>query len=366
MQILWFTWKDIKHPFAGGAEAVDQKLAKKLVSEGHTLIMLTGGYPGCKEKEELDGYTVIRVGNQFTVYFEAFRYYRKYLKEWADIIIEEINTIPFLTQFYTKEPRVLLIYQLCRTIWFYQLFFPLNLIGYLIEPIYLWLMRHNTVLTESESTKKDLQRYGFNKRKISVFPVSIDIAPISDIKKKKTFKNFTVLSLGSIRSMKRTLDQVKAFEIAKETIPELKMKISGALVHTYGKKFKEYIKKSKYEKDIEYLGIVSKEEKVILMKQSHLILVTSVKEGWGLIVTEAASQGTPAVVYNVDGLRDSVVQNETGIVTDINTPEAMGNSIIQLYKDKKKYNFLQINALEKSKAYSLQNSYQQFEQLLTR
>jgi glycosyltransferase involved in cell wall biosynthesis len=67
---------------------------------------------------------------------------------------------------------------------------------------------------------------------------------------------------------------------------------------------------SPFKADIEVLGRVSKEEKLELMQKSHALAVTSVKEGWGLVVTEAASQGTPAVVYNVDGLRDSVQHAE--------------------------------------------------------
>lgn len=30
MNILWFTWKDLSHPFAGGAERVNEELAKRL------------------------------------------------------------------------------------------------------------------------------------------------------------------------------------------------------------------------------------------------------------------------------------------------------------------------------------------------
>ncbi len=92
MRILWFTWKDKKHPFAGGAETVDEKMARKLVKDGHTLIMITGGYPNCKRNEKIDGYTIIRVGNQFTVYFEAYKYYIQNLKGWADLIIEEVKS----------------------------------------------------------------------------------------------------------------------------------------------------------------------------------------------------------------------------------------------------------------------------------
>ncbi len=361
MRIVWFTWKDQKHPFAGGAEAVDREIAKQLVKDGHELLMISGGFKGGKQEEMLaDGYKVIRVGNYFSVYFEAYKYYKKNLQGWADIVIEEINTIPFMTQWYVKEKRILLVYQLCRIVWFYQLFFPLNIIGYLLEPIYLWLLRNNTVLTESESTKKDFLNYGFNAKKIHVFPVSIEIKPLESIEQKKTFNKFTILSLGSIRSMKRTLHQIKAFEIAKQKLPQIQMKIAGTFVGSYGQKCIDYIKKSPYAADIEYLGSISNTEKKELMKKSHLILVTSVKEGWGLIVTEAGSQGTPAIVYNVDGLRDSVVHNKTGLITEENTAQVMANNIISLYNNKKQYQTFQKNTLEHSKKFTHSNSYKTF------
>lgn len=366
MRILWFTWKDQKHPFAGGAESVDKELAKQLVKNGHELIMIAGGFKGGKSEEILpDGYKVIRVGNFYSVYFEAYRYYKQHLQGWADVIIEEINTIPFMTQWYAKEKRVLLIYQLCRVIWFYQLFFPLNIIGYLLEPIYLWLLRKNVVLTESKSTQQDLLHYGFDEKKTHVFPVSIELQSLESIQQKKTFETFTVLSLGSIRSMKRTLHQIKAFELAKEQNPDLQMKIAGTLVGEYGKNCLEYIQKSKYANDIEYLGNVSKKDKIELMKKSHLIIVTSVKEGWGLIVTEAGSQGTPAIVYNIDGLRDSVINNKTGIICSRNTPQVIAKNILFLQQDQKTYTKMQQNSLENSKQYTKQKSFSSFYKRLT-
>lgn len=360
MRILWFTWKDLTHPQAGGAEVVNEELAKRLVKDGHEVILLVGGYKNAIKEEVINEYKVIRVGNRVTVYWEAYKYYKKHLKGWADLIIEEINTIPFMTQWYAKEKRVLLIYQLCREIWFYQFYFPLNLVGYLIEPIYLWLLRDNKVLTESESTKKDLLKYGFKIENIDIFPLGIDIEPIKDISKIKKYDRFTVLSLGSIRAMKRTADQVKAFELAKKEIPELQMKIAGDASDSYGKKVLQMIKNSPYKEDIDYLGKVSKEKKIELMQKSHVILVTSVKEGWGLIVTEAGSQGTPAIVYDVDGLRDSVKNNETGLLTIKNTSEDIEKKIVQIASNLDLYNILQSKTFTWSKEFTPDKSYQLF------
>ncbi len=46
MKILWLTWKDIKHPLAGGAEVVNEELAKRLAKDGHEVLFLVGGFEG--------------------------------------------------------------------------------------------------------------------------------------------------------------------------------------------------------------------------------------------------------------------------------------------------------------------------------
>lgn len=160
--------------------------------------------------------------------------------------------------------------------------------------------------------------------------------------------------------MKRPDHQLQAFELAKQKIPGLKLKIAGAGQGGYYQKIMKLIKNSPYRKDIEYLGRIGSDAKIELLQKSHLILVTSVKEGWGLIVTEAASQGTPAVVYNVDGLRDSVRNNETGLIAKKNTPEYLAKKIVELAKNKKKYARLRRAAWEWSKKINFANCYQQF------
>lgn len=366
MNILWFTWKDLKHPEAGGAEVLNEEHAKRLVKDGHTLVLLVGGFNGGKHKEKINGYTVIRVGNKYNLFWEAFRYYRKHLKGWEDMVIEEINTAPFMTQWYTKKPRVLYMYQTCREIWFHEIMFPMSMIGYIVEPIYLWVMRKNILFTESKSTKDEVMKYGFNPRNIHIIPAGIEAA---DAKKAMAasvakFKDPTILSFGTIRSMKQTLHQVKAFEIAKQLQPNLKMILAGAAVGAYGENVLTYIKNSPYRDDIEYLGRVDARAKRTLMSRAHLITVTSIKEGWGLIVTEAGFYGTPAIVYNVDGLRDSVIHNKTGIICRNNSPEDLAHQILALINNKKRYKIMQKNVMSYSKTFTFDLAYQEFKKNL--
>jgi len=98
MKILWLNWKDIQHPQAGGAEVVTDQIASRLARDGNEVILLSGAGRGVKG-DQIHGYKVFRLGNKFSLYWKAFRYYKKYLQDWADIIIEEVNTIPFFLSF---------------------------------------------------------------------------------------------------------------------------------------------------------------------------------------------------------------------------------------------------------------------------
>jgi glycosyltransferase involved in cell wall biosynthesis len=147
------------------------------------------------------------------------------------------------------------------------------------------------------------------------------------------------LSLGAMRAMKRTVDQIKAFEIAKAVVPDLQLKIAGKSDGEYGQKVMMEIANSPYGDDIEYLGKVSQKEKIQLMQKAHVILQTAVQEGWGLTVTEAASQGTPAVVYDVNGLRDSVKHYRTGLITDP-SPSSLAYGIVKILTHPELYDHL--------------------------
>lgn len=366
MKILWMTWKDRSHPRSGGAEIVNEEIAKRLARDGHEVIFLVAGFGDASREEMRDGFKIVRLGDHYSVYWRAYRYYKQHFQGWADVVIDELNTMPFFCLFYVKEPVFLFPHQLCREIWFYQMPFPINIIGYVLEPIYLWLLRGQKVITISESTKLDLMRYGFHSDKITIIPEGIEITPVADLSVIEKYVDPTLLSLGSIREMKRTAHQVEAFEIAKQSIPNLQMKIAGDSSSVYGKKVLQMIADSLYADDIEYIGRVTKGQKVELMQKSHVIGVTSVKEGWGLVVTEANSQGTPAVAYNVDGLRDSIKSGETGMVTSKNTPLGLAAGIIALLESPTEYAKIKNNAWRWSQEFNFEKSYQGFFSVIRR
>lgn len=352
MKILWFSWKDKKNPQAGGAELLDSEMAKKLVGEGHHVIFVVAGYESGLEREIIDGYEVIRVGNKWTVYWQAYRYYKKYLQGWADLVIDECNTMPFFCKFYVKEKTVFWIQQFAREIWFYQMFFPLSLIGYLLEPLYLRLFKDQMVFTFAKSTKNDLIKYGFRSENIAILKETFVIEPLQDNEQVEKFTEPTILFLSALRRMKRVVHVIQAFEVAKKNIHGLKLYIAGSGKGLYFKKVLRMMESSPFKEDIVYLGSLGMKDKkkIEILQKSHFICCTSVREGWGIIVSEAGSQRTPAIVYDVNGLKDAVNYGEAGLVCSENSPKGLSCKIIEAFDSSKtNYQMLQENAFNYAK-----------------
>ena len=358
MRIVWMSWKDIRHPHAGGAEKVSFEIMKRLVRDGHEVSLITSRYHNTKSSDIIEGIQIYRAGNKFTVYICAMIAYFRFFKQRPDIVIDEMNTIPFAAVMYSKTRTILLTYQLARQVWFYQMIFPLSLIGYLVEPIYVRLLAriYKYAITESSSTAKELARYGFNQDHVGVFRVGIEISPLRRLNSKKP--TGSILFVGSFRPMKRVLDVVRAFEVAHKYNSNYKLIMAGDNTSAYGSKVLNYIQHSSCRENISVMGRVSTKEKKKLMQQADVLLVTSIKEGWGLIVTEANSQGTPAIAYDVDGLRDSIQNGKTGILTPV-SPKSLGQAINTYFESESNKEFRQ-NAWAWSKEFTFENSYRDF------
>jgi len=363
MDILWISWKDKQNPRAGGAETVTDQLLKRLSTDGHSVTLLCAGFAGARAAEQYNGYRIVRLGNHLSIYSRV-RQYLKLQKSHGkayDLVVEEINTLPFFARSSVKTKKYFLFFhQLARQVWWHEVSFPLSLVGFLAEPLYLWLLRKLPAITVSESTKRDLRHFGFADQSIHIISEGIPITPLDSLEKVAKFPQPTLLSLGALRSMKRTIDQVRAFEEAKKILPNLKLIIAGPSHTHYGQKVMNYVKASDYRSDIEVLGPVSRDKKVELLRRSHLLLVTSVKEGWGLVVTEANSQGTLAIVYDVDGLRDSVRDGITGVVVTKNNPQIMAQAVVKLLDDEPAYQRLRRNAWAWSKQMTFDKCYADF------
>ena len=171
-------WRDMKNPTAGGAGRTTHELCKRWAKAGHKVTVFTSAFPECKSHETIEGYEVVRRGSLLTHYFHAWKYYKNYGKGKYDLVIDQINTIPYFTPLYAKDARIMVfIHQLCREIWFYEKPFPISWVGYMLEPLYLRFYKKYPAITVSESTRQDLLDLGFSNISISYNATSTN-APV--------------------------------------------------------------------------------------------------------------------------------------------------------------------------------------------
>jgi glycosyltransferase involved in cell wall biosynthesis len=358
MNILILNWRDKKNPTSGGAEILTHEIAQRWVEQGNTVTLFTSYFPDAKKEEVIDGVRVIREGKPDlrslfqSVHYKAFKKYKRDYKGNIDVVIDEIHGMPFFTALYVSEPVVPLICEVADTIWDKMFSFPWNKIGKFLEHRFLLLYKSKHFLTISESTRQDLIKFGADERKITVIPMGISRVSVDNIKKEKVH---TAIFVARINKMKGIEDAIDAFSIVIKHIPDAKLWIVGRGEDGYVQLLKHKIALAYLEKNIVFWDFVSERKKFELMAKAHVIISPSAREGFGLTIPEAGSVGTPAVVYNVSGLRD-IVDDSNGLKVDQNTPEELAKQILKLFSDRELYKKMRDGALFSSKQYDWDKS----------
>lgn len=84
--------------------------------------------------------------------------------------------------------------------------------------------------------------------------------------------------------------------------------------------------------------------------QSNLILMPSRWEGFGLTAAEAAISGRAVVGFDIPGLNEVVLNNQTGVLIKPYNVDLFAQAIMKLMKDRKSLTELSANALELGKS----------------
>ncbi len=355
MKILILNWRDIKNPSSGGAEILTHEIAKRFVKEGHAVYLVSSLFTGAKKEEDIDGVKIYRAGSESIVPFHksvhvaVYNLYKKRFAGNVDVVIDEVHGIPFFTPFYVKEKKIVLVCEVAQDIWDHTFSFPWNIIGKIVERLYLLLYRNLPFMTISQSTKIDLETFGISSKNITVLPMGINRIIIKEQKKDK---NPTMLFAGRLNKIKGIEDAIAAFAIISQKVNKAVFWIVGRGSRNYVDQLKKQVATYKLEKSVIFWDFVSEKEKFELMSRASLLIVPSMREGFGLIVPEAGSVGTPAIVYDVPGLRDIVVDGRNGIKTKKNNPDELAKEAVRILKDKQLYNRLKTQAEKSSMVYN--------------
>ena len=247
--------------------------------------------------------------------------------------MDEVHGLPFFTPFYVKERKVVLICEVAGKLW-KEMFGPLfGSLGRTIEILFLrFLYKKIQFLTISRSSKEELMQNGVKAENITVLPMGLNLPKTIMAYRKE--KNPTLIFLGRLSKPKGVEDAIRSLKLVLGEVPNACLWIVGRGEDDYIRKLKEMIKSLGLDEKITLYGFVSESKKFELLARAHVLVMPSIKEGWGLIVPEAYSVGTVSVVYNSPGLRDVLKNNRFKKMTSENTPEALAEEVLSVLKDK--------------------------------
>ena len=294
-------------------------MAREWVKHGHEVTVFCGAVAGRPAEEFVDGVRILRRGGRIGVYREARRYWRHEGDGQYDLVVDCVNTRPFLCpRFVRNVPIVAVIHQVAREVWRYETPWPISVLGrYLLEPAWLRAYRDVPVVTVSESSRESLAEYGL--RRVTVVPEGwVPTQPVPVRKEPVP----TVVFLGRLSANKRPEHAIRAFGLVRRQLPEAQMWVIGSGPE-------EARLRKMAGPGVTFLGRVSEEEKRERLARAHALVATSVREGWGLVVTEAAANGTVAIGYDVAGLRDSIGASG-GILTRAD-PASLATGLVRLF-----------------------------------
>ncbi|RLI99893.1 MAG: glycosyl transferase family 1 [Candidatus Aenigmatarchaeota archaeon] len=99
------------------------------------------------------------------------------------------------------------------------------------------------------------------------------------------------------------------------------------------KKVEKKAEKSKYKRDIKVILVENEALVNTLQRASSVVIQKSIREGFGLTVSEALFKGTPVVASKVGGIPLQVIDSENGYLHEPEDIKGFGDSVIKLLKD---------------------------------
>lgn len=319
MRILVLNWLDHENPQAGGAELHLREIFSRIVARGHSVDLLCSSWVNAAQRVNLDGIEVHRVGTRQTFPFVARGYYSTRLAaNNYDVVIEDLNKVPLYTPLWGVQRLVALVHHLFGATVFREAPLPLAAAVWLSERPLGALYRGVPFQAVSVSTADDLVARGIPRGSIRVIYNGVDSARLTPDPAERSPTPLFVY-LGRLKKYKRVDVVIRAF--AGLNVPGATLEIAGT--GDYRAQLEGLVKSLDLNDRVKFLGFIPEDDKLHLLRRAWASTLASPKEGWGISNLEAAACATPVIAANSPGIRESVIDGQTGFLVPQDDPEAM-------------------------------------------
>jgi glycosyltransferase involved in cell wall biosynthesis len=315
VRIVFVAWKDTANEQAGGSEVFVDRVARVLFERGHEVALLCGG------PVEQHDYEVVDIGGKFDQYLRAPFAARNY-RDW-DLLVDVSNGVPYFSPLWRRGPSVMVVHHVHEDQWPLNFPPPVAKVGWLLESeLVPRVYRKRLVLAVSPSTRDALIEIGFRADQIRLMHNGTD--PAASVEVARATEP-TFVALGRLVPHKRVDKLLEIWARVHEQI--------GGRLLVLGDGPERDRLEALAGPGVEMRGSVGNEEKHLALGSAWLLVHAAQHEGWGLVVTEAAQHDTPTLAFDVPGVRDVVVNGETGVLIPDGDDDAMVAAWVALAAD---------------------------------
>ena len=332
-RIVVVSYRDLEHPEMGGAEVIIHEVYRRLQERGHQVTFLTCSFPGAAPETRISGMRTLRFGNLYNFNFRTGPRLRRLFKdEGFDVVVEDLNKLPFYTPAFVKEaPTVVNVPHLFGTTVFSQASFPLALYVYLQEKTVPRVYADCQFQVLSESTRDDLAARGIPRERLHLVRTGIDHEYYVPPARNGRLPGPVLLYLGRLKKYKCIEFPIQVLNRLARRVPEVEYWIAGE--GDYRDDLERIAREEGVAERVRFLGYQDGKEKLATLHSTRVLVYTSPKEGWGLSVIEANAVGVPCVASHSPGLRESVRDGDTGFLVPHGDLDALAERLEQLLTD---------------------------------
>lgn len=342
MHILVLTDRDWAHPQGGGTGTNLFGQISRWLAWGHRVTVVASSYPGAPAEERIGNLTIHRMGGRGTVFPRAIWKLRRGLVPDADVVLEVVNGITFLTPLWLRLPRLTLIHHVHREHYAQELGLLGKVAAFLLETAPLrWLYASSRFQTLSHAEAEKIAEHGITLEGIDVNYIGVES---SAFEPGARAAEPTLLYLGRLKKYKR----IELLLDALDAIPDAVLEIAGEGDHRPD--LEAEIERRGLGERVRLHGHVSEERKAELYRRAWVNLTASSAEGWCLTVMEAAACGTPTVAMAVGGLPESVEHGRTGLLAE--EEHDLPGAVRALVENPAERERLGANARERSRSFT--------------
>lgn len=311
VHIVVLNWRDTANPEGGGSEVYIEQLARRWARFGHRVTLVCAAHDHAPATEERAGVRILRRGSKLSVYSKARAMLRRGELDPVNVVVDTQNGLPFFAPWASRAPTVVLVHHVHREQW-PVVYDPIRArVGWFIESVVApRALRSCRYVAVSEATRAELIDHGVKPDAITVVHNGIDALPDTGVAPDPAPR---ILVLGRLVPHKRVEHVIDAAAALRSGHPGLTVAIVGD--GWWADELRDAAQRAGVNDIVEFTGHVDEQEKAVQVSRAWVLALPSVKEGWGLVVMEAASRGVPTVAYaDAGGVGESIVDGQTGIL----------------------------------------------------